>query len=121
MGFYEFATGVVGIYILYFGGMIGYDLYMSGKTGDNEDRGEDIDISDSIDNYVPKDAEVLTGYRTEDFDVKETAGEDKTEEEEKSESIDVNYCGGFSSLELKKIFEEETGENFFRGIIPASA
>lgn len=120
MGFTEFATGVVGVYMLYFAGMIGYDLYMSGKTGNNEDRGEDIDISDSVDSYVPKNAEILTGYKNEEAE-EPIIKEEQTMEEEKSETIAVNYCGGFSSLELKKIFEEETGENFFRGIIPATA
>lgn len=122
MGFYEFAAGVMGVYVLYFTGMIGYDLYMSGKTGDNEDRGEEIDISDSVDSYVPKDVEILTGYKADEKQGQDNPAQaENNEDEEQKETIEVNYCGGFSSLELKKIFEEETGENFFRGIIPASA
>lgn len=122
MGFYEFAAGVMGVYTLYFAGMIGYDLYMSGKTSNNEDRGEDIDISDSVDSYVPKDAEILTGYKASEKQEQDNpVPAEENEEENQKETIEVNYCGGFSSLELKKIFEEETGENFFRGIIPATA
>ncbi len=121
MGFYEFAAGVMGVYTLYFASMIGYDLYMSGKTGNNEDSGEDIDISDSVDSYVPKDAEILTGYKAGGEQEQDNHAQTEDNEEEQKETIEVNYCGGFSSLELKKIFEEETGENFFRGIIPATA
>lgn len=74
MNFYKFMGIMGGIYALYYLFAIGYDLYFANRNSENEDRGEDIDISDSLEKYVPADAEEIA---------KKEAGEEKTEEEEK--------------------------------------
>lgn len=99
-------------YILYYLFVIVYDLYFANRNSENEDKGEDIDISDSLGKYVPADASKIAK--------KEAGEEEKQKDEQGKDTIEVNHCGGMTPGELREIFADNTGESFFLGIIPTT-
>ena len=118
MDFYKFVVYVLILYAMYYLGMISFDYYMSKKMALAEDAGEDIDISSAMSKYVPKDAQAIVGTSEQDEQQQEQVVE---EVEGENEPVEIEYSNGFSALELHEIFEQEAGQNFFRGIIPLSA
>uniref|UniRef100_UPI0035620A10 hypothetical protein n=1 Tax=Bacteroides fragilis TaxID=817 RepID=UPI0035620A10 len=124
MDFYKFMGAIGGVYVLYYLAVIGYDLYFANKNSENEDKGEDIDISGSLANYVPADAEEIAKKEAGEEDTEEEMvveeEKERKEENDTNDSIEVNCCGGITPLGLREIFEQETGDSFFRGILPVT-
>ena len=54
-----FFFGLLGVYLFYYVGMIGYDLYVADKMGETENVSKEIDIAAAASSYVPKDVRTL--------------------------------------------------------------
>lgn len=112
MSFINFTLWLIGGYIIYFSGIYLYDLYHCKKQ--LKEKGEEIiDISTSLENYVPKDAKEVIEKEKKQGTIKSEEVEKKLDEE----PIQVNMNGGYSVNDFNKIWEEVKSESsIFEGI-----
>lgn len=116
MNYLSFCFAIIAIYALYYAGNVGFDYYMAGRLNNDGEVADVIDISGALDDYKPKDAGRIIREEmglNQDL-VKKIKSQNQNEGEK---VIPVNYTGGFTTDDMKNIFEVNAGENFFRGLI----
>lgn len=112
-----FFFGLLGVYLFYYVGMIGYDLYVADKMGETENVSKEIDIAAAASSYVPKDVRTLFAE-----DKRKPRNESPSEDEASNnggiaEHIENEYQEGFSVTGLTELFEQESQTpSLFSGI-----
>ena len=98
---------LMAIYLLYYIGMIGYDLYVVDKMNAGESTAQVVDVSAAASSYKPKDVRTMleeSGQRkkkTDDAVADDTAGGGR------GEFITNQYPEGFSANSLKDMFAQQ--------------
>lgn len=101
-----FFFGVLGIYFIYYVGMIGYDLYVADKIKGAENVSREIDIAAAASSYVAKDVRSMFEGGNDSNDREfET---DETNIGGQGEYISTEYQDGYSVDTLSDLFEQES-------------
>ena len=101
-----FFFGVLGIYLLYYVGMIGYDLYVAEKMNTAENVSKEIDIAAAASSYKATDVKsMFEGEKVSNEKVSET---DDTNAGGQGEYISNEYQDGYEVDTLAALFEQES-------------
>ena len=116
--FGSFFFGLVAVYVVYYTGMVGYDLYVADKTREAGSTSQEIDIAAAASSYVAKD--VRTMFKTDEkpHNLNDNPQDsDTTNAGGVAEYIDNDYQEGYSVETLTDLFEQEAQTpSLFSGI-----
>lgn len=115
--FGDFFFGLLGIYLFYYVGMIGYDLYVADKIGETENVSNVIDIAAAASSYVPKDVRTMLAEDKAKSENDEPTDDVASNNGGIAEHIENEYQEGFTVTGLTELFEQESQTpSLFSGI-----
>ena len=108
---------LIGLYALYYIGMVGYDLYVADKTANPEDTAQVVDVSAAASSYVPKDVRSMIEAEKQDDKNYENFNQENIEGGGRGQYIGQEYQEGYSAVDLKDMFiKESQTPSLFSGI-----
>ena len=113
--FATFFLGLVAFYLIYFLGMVGYDLYLVGKEDESTNKAVEIDIAGAASSYVAKDVRSMFGSSQDTK--KDNSGDEGSSGGGMAEYINNEYQDGYDADTLSDLFEKESQTpSLFSGI-----
>lgn len=116
--FGSFFFGLVAVYVIYYTGMVGYDLYVADKMREVGSTSQEIDIAAAASSYVAKDVRTMFDKDEKSHNQNDNPQEsDTTNTGGIAEYIGSDYQEGYSVETLTDLFEQEAQTpSLFSGI-----
>ena len=105
---------VMGLYLIYYLGMIGYDLYVADKMERGDSTAQVVDVSAAASSYKPKDVRTMLDESGQRRKKSDDAATDDAAGGGRGVFITNQYPEGFSVNNLKDMFvqQAQTGDMF---------